>query len=173
MNLTGRLGGRRTVRTLHSVALAFVVAAMVVGNMPESALRSAAGTLTDPFLTAAGLYQGWDVFSNPRTLSAYVEARVEYSDGTSSTVAIPDGGGLAAVIDYRWQKYMEVIRPDDGRAYWPAYAKFVANTQRAAGREPVRVTLVRRWSETLPPGPGPERGPWQESVMTVVAVGVS
>src|SRR5690349_15300070 len=120
MNLTRRLGERRMVRTLQSVALAFVVAAMLAGNLPESALRSAAGTLTDPFLTAAGLYQGWDVFSNPRTLSAYVQARVDYSDGTSSTIEIPNAGGLAAVSDYRWQKYMEVIRPDEGREYWTA-----------------------------------------------------
>jgi hypothetical protein len=173
MSVTGRRGERRTGRVLQSAALAFIVAAMIVGNLPDSALRSVAGTLTEPFLNATGLYQGWGVFANPRTISAYVNARVDYSDGTSSTVAIPDDGHLAAFSDYRWQKYMEMIRPDDGSSYWPAYAEYVANKERALGHDPVRITLVRRWAETLPPGPGPEHGPWHQNVMSVTAVGSS
>jgi hypothetical protein len=111
------------------------------------------------------------VFAEPRDISAYVDARVDYSDGTSSVHPIPGASGLDAYVDYRWQKYEEVIRPDDGKQLWPAYANYIAGLARAEGRDPVRITLIRRWSPTLPPGPGPERGPWQQAVMGVFPVG--
>jgi hypothetical protein len=163
---------RITRRALASVGLVFLVAALVVGNMPDSALQAAVGRVTQPFLDAAGLYQGWGVFAEPRNVSAYVDARVDYSDGTSSVYPIPVRHGLGAYADYRWQKYEEVIRPDDGRQQWPAYANYVAGLAAKDGKTPVRVTLVRRWSPTLPPGPGPERGPWQQVVMASFPVPV-
>jgi hypothetical protein len=32
------------------------------------------------------------------------------------------------------------------------------------------VTLVRRWSPTLPPGDGPSHGPWEESAFYTYTV---
>ena len=43
-----------------------------------------------------------------------------------------------------------------------AGGRLVRPARRAQGREPVSVTLVRRWRGLLPPGPGPSRGEWQE-----------
>jgi hypothetical protein len=158
-------------QVLISVGLVFTLASIVVGNMPDSALTTSLGKVTQPFLNAAGLYQGWGVFSPPRVVSAYVDARVEDADGSSSIYPIPDRRGLGAYVDYRWQKYEEMIRPDAGRQLWPVYANYVAGLARADGRNPVRVTLIRRWSQTLPPGPGPDRGPWVQVVMGSFPVG--
>ncbi len=83
---------------------------------------------------------------------------------------MPASHGLATIEKYRWQKYEEVIRPDDGRAYWVDYARYVAGRARAPGRVPVRVTLVRRFAATRPPGPGPQQDPWGASTFFVYDV---
>ena len=162
MSLAAKRGTRQM---LASVGLIFIVGAILVGNMPDSVLRSALGNVTQPFLNAVGLYQAWGVFAEPRDVSAYVDARVDFSDGTSSIYPIPVRQGLGAYADYRWQKYEEVIRMDEGRELWAAYAHYVAALARRDGRNPLRVTLIRRWSQTLPPGPGPDHGPWHLVVM--------
>lgn len=157
-------------RTLGSAALIVTVAVIVLGNLPEVGLMGDLRAVTQPIRSATGLNQNWRVYSPPRVLSAYVDARVDYSDGTSSVYPIPGRRGIGAFIDYRWQKYEEVIRPDTGEPLWPGHAEYVADRARAKGKNPVRVTLIRRWAETLPPGPGPERGPWHEYTMYTVAV---
>lgn len=95
----------------------------------------------------------------------------DYSDGTFSVYRIPSRRGFGAYVDHRWQKYEELMRRRDGKWLWAAYAEYLANRARADGRDPVRVTLIQRWADTLPPGRGPEHGPWQESVMGVFPVG--
>jgi hypothetical protein len=147
-------------RALSSAALVAAVAVMVAGNLPEVGLMGDLRAATQPIRSATGLNQNWRVYSPPRILSAYVEARVDYSDGTSSNSSIPGRRGVGAFVDYRWQKYEEVIRADSGEPYWPHYARYIADRARAEGKDPVRVTLVRRWANTLPPGPGPERDQW-------------
>jgi hypothetical protein len=153
-----------------SVFVAFTVVAILVVNMPSSVLRSDAGRLTDPFVQAAGLDQNWGIFAAPRTLSAYVNGRVDFDDGSSVVVPISTGHGLGAFVDYRWQKYEELIRVDDGKWLWAGYARYLANETRAGGRVPVRVSLMRRFSETRPPGPGPVRGPWRTFTFFVYTV---
>ena len=44
---------------------------------------------------------------------------------------------------------------------------------RAEGRQPVRVSLVRRWADSNAPGPGPARGPWHEFTFYVETVGAT
>lgn len=154
-------------RVIASVGLIFIVVAVMVGNMPDSALRATLDVVADPFRQAVGLEQNWAMYSQPRDISAYVDGRVDNADGTSRVYSVPDGRGITAYSDYRWQKYMEMIRPDDGKALWPAYAEFIADRARADGQDPVRVTLIRRWAQTQPPGPGPLRGPWQDVTLYV------
>ncbi|MBV9314117.1 MAG: hypothetical protein JO100_10350 [Pseudonocardia sp.] len=158
-------------QVLISLGLLVTLAAIVVTNMPDSQLKSDLLNLVAPYLNATGLSQDWGVFApNPRMVSAYVEGRVEYANGTSSVWPIPAGLGFSAYSDYRWQKFEEQVRLDDNSRLWSPFAEYLANQARAAGRKPVRVSLVRRWAGTLPPGPGPERGPWQEYTFYVLPV---
>jgi hypothetical protein len=150
-----------------SVGLIFVVVAIVVGSMPDSALKSVLDVVTEPFREVVGLEQTWQIYSDVREISAYVDARVDNSDGTFQMYPVPDKRGITAFSDYRWQKYMEWIRPDAGRRLWLAYTDYLANRARAEGHDPARVTLIRHWSQTLPPGPGPARGPWHHVTMYV------
>ena len=157
-------------QVLITVWLVFTVVAMIVGNMPDSALTAQLSRSTQPYLNFTGLHQSWNVFAPPPKISAYVDARVDYSDGSSSVYTVASGRGLAEYTDYRWNKFQEVLRPDTARWLWPAYAQYVASRARSDGHDPVRVTLIRRWADNLPPGPGPERGPWHEFTMYVMPV---
>jgi hypothetical protein len=153
-----------------SVWLVFTVVAMIVANMPDSVLTAQLSRFTQPYLNFTGLTQSWNVFAPPPKISSHVDARVDYSDGTSSVFLVPAGRGLAEYTDYRWSKFEEYLRPDEGSWLWPAYARYVASRARSDGHDPVRVTLIRRWADTNLPGPGPERGPWQESTIYVMPV---
>lgn len=158
-------------RVLISVGVLALLVAIVVVNMPPSVLRHDAGRYTLPVTNAVGLGQDWSIFSQPRTISAYVDARVDFADGSSTVRGISTGHWLSAYVDYRWQKYEESIRPDEGRKYWHDYATYVASRVRTPGHEPVRVTLYRRFAQTLPPGSTYAHGPWTEVTMYVLDLG--
>jgi hypothetical protein len=155
-------------RVVISLCLVFTLGAILVVNMPDSELKGTVSTVTAPFLNATGLDQNWGVFATPRMLSAYVDGRVDYRDGSSGVFPIPARPGLAAYSDYRWQKFEEMVRTDDNQQLWAPYAEYLANRARAEGHDPVRVSLVRRWADTLPPGPGADRGPWREFTFYVL-----
>jgi hypothetical protein len=157
-------------RAVISLFVAFTVVAIVVVNMPSSVLKTDAGRITDPFVQAVGLDQNWAIFSAPRSISAYVDGRVDFADGSSVVIPISTDHGFGAFVDYRWQKYEELIRGDDGKPLWAAYAHYLAQEARTASRVPVRVSLMRRFSETRPPGPGPLRGPWRTFTFFVYTV---
>lgn len=144
-------------RALISFMLVVMLAAIGVTNMPESETRARLSTLAQPFLNATGLDQNWAIFSpNPRSLVVFVESHIDYADGTSRVWPIPADPGLSAYRDYRWHKFAEQMHRDTNERLWPTFAEYVAAQERAEGSDPVRVTLVRRVIELLPPGPGPD-----------------
>lgn len=158
-------------RGLISVGVTITVLAVLVLNMPDSQLRSQLMAVAGPYVRATGLDQDWGVFAPPRTVSVLVEARIEDADGTTDVVTLPGRTGLGAYADYRWGKFEERLRLDANDRLWEPFARFVADRARAEGRSPVRVSLVRRWARTLPPGPGPERDPWREFTFYVLRLG--
>jgi hypothetical protein len=149
-------------RALISVGVVATVLAVLVVNMPESHVRADLLPVVAPYLRMTGLDQNWGVFAPPRTISAYVEGRVTDADGRVSVVTLSSPPGIPAYADYRWQKFGERLRLDANQRLWAPYARFLADQARAEGRRPVAVALVRRWASTRPPGPGPQRDPWQE-----------
>jgi hypothetical protein len=165
----------RTVvgRFIISVVVAVALVGVIVVNMPDSQIRADLSRYTLPVVNATGLNQNWGIFSNPRTLSAYVDGRIDFADGSSSQVPISTSDWFGAYASYRWQKYEEVIRLDSGSIYWHDYAQYLATNARKHGRHPIRVTIIRVFAQTLPPGPGPSHGPWQESTMYVLNVGAA
>jgi hypothetical protein len=163
----------RTVvgRLIISIGVVVVLVAIVVLNMPDSQLRRDASRYTLPLVNATGLNQNWGIFSDPRTLSAYVDGRIDFADGSSSLVTISTSDWLGAYTDYRWQKYEEVIRPDSGSPYWRDYAEYLAANSRKRGGHPIRVTIFRLFAQSRPPGAGPSHDDWQESTMYVLNLG--
>jgi hypothetical protein len=169
-SMQARIESSTIGRALISLGVSCTVVAVLVINMPDSQLKSHLMGFVAPYARVTGLDQDWGVFAPPRTISLYVEGHIDLADGTTTTVDIPSRPGIEAYADYRWHKFGERLRLDRNKRLWAPYARLLADRARAEGRSPVRVSLVRRWSQTLPPGPGPERGPWQEYTFFVMQV---
>jgi hypothetical protein len=160
--LESSVGGRAAI----SLFVAVTVGCLVLWNLPDdSALQQESSRVVRPYMLATGLNQNWGVFApNPRRVTLDFIARVEYADGTTGTMNVPSGGRLiGSYWDYRWRKWYEYVREDAYKGLWLPAAAWFASRAEEEGRHPVRVTLVRRWRVTLPPGEGPSQGPWQES----------
>ncbi len=159
-----RLESSRAGRAAISVFIVVTIVSVVVWNLPPSAIKEDALAVTGPYIRATGLNQNWGVFSpDPRRHTLLLLARVRYADGSEELVAPPRGGRLVGGYwDYRWRKWAEWTSTDAHSDLWQPAADWFARRARAQGRNPVNVTLVRRWRDLLPPGPGPSRGEWQE-----------
>ncbi len=145
---------------LVSVFLVVTLAAIAIPNLPDSRLRDNLSAPAAQYQNATGLHQSWGVFApNPRGISIYVDVVVDDADGSADLWTIADESDMSDVRRSRWQKFGSYLRLDDRAALWEPFGRFAAERARAHGRQPIRVTLIRRWSETLPPGTGPDRGP--------------
>jgi hypothetical protein len=138
-----------------TIFIVLTVGAVFAQTMPNSTIKDGAVTLVRPYLALTGLEQNWSIFApNPRAQSSYILARVERADGSVAVRQIPTGVGLSAYWEYRWRKFAEsMAEPGGGRGLWRSYAEWVVSEDQRAGGDPVRVTLMRRSSRTLPPGP--------------------
>lgn len=147
-----------------SVLIALTVASLFFWNLPDSEIRDRALRVVRPYVLATGLSQNWGVFApDPRRNSLEVFARVRFADGGEETLRVPRGNRLVGGYwDYRWRKWAEWTRTDSRDYLWRPAAAWFARRAGTTGREPVEVTLVRRWRESLPPGPGPSKADWQE-----------
>jgi hypothetical protein len=159
-----RLESSAVGRAGISTFLAVTVLSVVVWNLPESGLKREALRMASPYVIATGLDQNWGVFSpDPRRQSLDLVARVRYADGGRETVRVPRGDPVVgAYWDYRWWKWVEWSTTDAHQHLWEPTAMWFARRASAAGRQPVSVTLVRRWYDVLPPGAGPSRTGWRE-----------
>jgi hypothetical protein len=132
---------------------------------PKSALRDDLLGLTRPYLLVTGLDQAWGVFSPspPRTTNDVI-ARVDRTDGTVGVYPLEGGNGVAEYWDYRWRKYGEQLwKKRAAERERTAFAGWIADQDRAAGHQTVRVTLVRINHPNPPPGsPDPSGGTWQD-----------
>jgi hypothetical protein len=159
-----RLESSPAGRVAISVFLVFTVFSLVIWNLPESEIKRKSLGVVRPYITMTSLDQNWGVFSpDPRRISIDIEARVRYSDGGEETLHVPRGNDFyGAYWDYRWWKWVENIRQDSQDELWKPAALWFARKAATHGRRPTQVTLVRRWYDLLPPGPGPSRGTWHE-----------
>jgi len=135
-------------------------------NFPDSEIKSRLLSVAWPYLYATGLNQQWDMFApSPNDSASYIDGFVQYADGTSSVWSAPVSSGIGSYVDDRWRKINEILADPDNSQLWRPYVEYIAGQARRDGRLPVRVTLLHRQSQSLPPGPGPDRGPWIESVV--------
>lgn len=144
--------------------IAVLLLTLLVINLPNSHLRGQSLRVLGPVAHATGLDQDWGVFApDPRRINLDLHALVTYADGSTSKWELPRGDPfVGSYWDYRWRKYMEIVRRDASKFLWPDFAAFVARTE-SGSRRPVKVELVRRWYEILAPGTGgPLRSRWHQ-----------
>lgn len=161
---TAALEGTARGRLAVSAFVVVTLVAILAVTMPDSAIKGHLLTVTRPFLLATGLDQRWGVFApNPRLETSYVAVRVERADGTVSVVDLPHDGGISEYWNYRWRKYGEQLwTGKENERERLAFSRWVIDRERAAGRTPVRVTLLRHTAANLAPGAGPDQGPWRD-----------
>lgn len=168
-----RLERNRWGRVAISVLIVVLMGSVLIVNAPESITKRALMTAAGPIVNVMGLDQGWAVYAPaPRMVSYYLDARVLDRDGTVSVRSIPLSRGLNEYWDYRWQRYGDTLISSPGNdSRWAPYCRWIAAQEREAGRHPVIVTLQSIASQTLPPGPGPERAPWGSRDFFTLGVG--
>lgn len=168
------LAGRPGERLAISALILLILLSLLASNAPDSTIKSGLLTVVRPFILITGLDQRWGVFApNPRLETSNVAARVERADGTVGVYPVESGNGLSEYWNYRWRKYGEQlwIRTSTERER-AAFARWIAEQDRAAGHRPLRVTLVRTTRPNLPPGPGPDTEPWREITFSTTTVGM-
>lgn len=158
------LADTRRGRMLVSAFLVVLLASVGVAVMPKSQLRNDLAQAAGPVLGALGMDQYWGVFSpDPRMDTTEIIARVVYADGATEDRTIDASAGIMELRDYRWRKYEEQLwaAPDASKAWLP-YAQWLTVEARGSGRKVAEVLIIRRTRESLPPGPGPDYGPWHD-----------
>lgn len=162
--------GSRFGRAVISVFVVVTVASLVVWNLPDSELRRRALPPVEPYVNLTGLDQNWGVFApDPRRETIAVFARAKYRSGREETLQFPSGDPvIGAYWDYRWRKFYEAASSPAHEGLWHAAAAWFARTAAEKGGTVSSVTLVRRASTLLPPGPAPEHAePREEEYYTL------
>ena len=109
------------------------------------------------YMNSTGLWQWWDMFApNPADTDAYMDAEVEYADGTVALQKYPRMFDLPIGQKYlkeRYRKYRERLTNDTDSWKWNVTAQRLAlENYRATGKVPVVVRLWRHWQVVAPLG---------------------
>jgi hypothetical protein len=111
----------------------------------------------------AGLHQSWDVFApDPIHQETVFSVLVTFADGTTTTWRPQRASAAFAARSNRWELWEDRLLRDEYSPWWDDAARFVAEQLRGEGRTPVRVALLRRWSDLPPPGMDPTLRAWNE-----------
>ena len=172
-DLQERLESSPRGRALISVLIVVLLGIVAIINMPDSITKNALVPVAGRVANIVGLDQGWAVYAPaPRRVSTYLEARVLDRDGTTTVIPAPITSGLSEYWDYRWQRYSDsILNGPDNKPRWAPYARWIADGQRAQGRDPVVVSLWNIFAESQPPNAPAPRTPWIERQFFSIGVG--
>lgn len=151
----------------------FLVVMVVDALSGISPALQTAERILDPILDATGLWQdSWRLFApSPKSLNAYVSARIEFDDGSNYEWRSPRWRQLSLVDKFklvRHTKFYENLRLDSYSEVWPAFADYRVRQLPEPLRQKgvVRVVLRRHWKpiprptsrwHSLSEGSAPER----------------
>jgi hypothetical protein len=150
--------GRAVISGLVVVILVVIVAA----NLPASELQRQVTRIAEPVIRAVGINQVWSVFApEPRSIVVYLEALVDYDDGTTGVWRPPDGPPFPdSYRDVRWIRLVQsVTDPATQGLLAPILTNWLRRELTTEKRAPVRITLVERRYRLLEPEKTPSRTP--------------
>ena len=112
------------------------------------------------YIASTGFWQSWNMFSpNPANVDVYIDAIVEYQDGSVMQFKYPSMQELSLTERYfkeRYRKFVENSHLDTYSYKWPAVAQRVAYlSYKGDGNFPIKVTLRRHFKTILPTNPIP------------------
>ena len=155
-------------RALLSGFLLLVLGAMLVSNLPSSALKDEAMPAFEPLIDATALTQNWNLFApDPRNSTLRLAARMTYPDGVTLEWRQPESDPIIGPYRaYRWRKLANNLLSDRRSFLWPDVIAWLAREHRRDGQAPERVVLLRQFYFAPPPGSGDRtRPPWREDVL--------
>lgn len=158
-------------RALLSGLILFMLAAMLISNLPPSELRTTGMKIFRPYLDITGLHQNWNLFApDPRRATLQLEARITFDDGSSAVWHPPVGDPFVGVYSsFRWRKWAGNVMSSDNEHLLEPTAEWLSRMFTTDERFPVSVVLVKRSYTAPPPGSGkPSHQPWKETVLYTV-----
>ena len=146
-------------RAVIGAFVAVTLAVILIANLPTSELKRQLVRVAEPYLEATGIHQVWGVFApDPRRTVLFLEARVRFADGSTSTWRPPDGLPFPdSYRDVRWRKWADAVATSQD--YWEPAARWVARRYAGGASSVTSVELIARTYELLPPGNEPSRAP--------------
>jgi hypothetical protein len=133
----------------------FYISTAALFLSPQTPLRQKLLSPFWNFMEYTGLWQYYTVFVPPRFFNLYLEAKVELENGEVTTYKYPRMENLSLFEKMQKERYRKLFNdiannPTDG-VLWPDLARFAARSVYSkGGKRPVRVLLVRYWSDILP-----------------------
>lgn len=108
------------------------------------------------FIEYSGLWQYYTVFAPPRSFNLYLEGEAQMENGKTvlwSYPRIESLGPLEKMTRERWRKlYNDIANEPTDAVLWPDLTRYIARRVYAeTGIKPVKVGLVRHWSDIPPP----------------------
>jgi hypothetical protein len=167
-SLQERLEDHQLGRALITGAILFALAAMLVSNLPSSALKREALPVVRPLLDASALTQNWNLFApDPRNSTLRLAARMTYRDGVTLEWHQPESDPVIGPYRlYRWRKLANNLLSERRAPLWPAITDWLARNHLRDGEPPLRVVLIRQFYNAPSPGSGDlDRPPWREDVL--------
>src|SRR5205807_8555672 len=142
-------------RRIIGAAIAVVLIAILVSNLPFSPTRTTLVKPFAPFLRATGLGQGWYLFApDPPRRTVRLTAVIVYEDGTRLSWTPPSHGAfLGAYNDYHWRGLDAAAQTGMPGAIGTELARWLAESnQTPNGSTVTEVVFYRGVADTAPPG---------------------
>jgi hypothetical protein len=142
----------RIRETAISAMIVVVLAVGVLWALPASAIKSAVSPVLEPIGLSLGLDQNWALFApTPPRRQEDVEVHVAMASGTEKVWTLPKRNQIFGTpYTHRWRKFKESlltqpqIRSD--------FAHWVVREFTGPNDRPVRVEMLLRTEDLLPPG---------------------
>lgn len=147
---------RRRKLAAGAFIVCFVTVSIIDATPAVSDAHARLQERLDPMLDALGLWQGdWQLFApNPRGVNLWISARM-VGEGAPLEWRSPewrDLGPFRKLFFVRHMKFVELIRLDENRDAWEAFADYpLRQVPPEARRAVTRVELHRHWRDTPSP----------------------
>jgi len=146
---------KRIVRWCISLFILLHLYIMAFWGQPGSMFRSYMVKPVRDYVTQAGLWHSWDMFSpDPLSTTYRVHAQVHYQNGAMDFWEFPRMKKMGYIERFRrerYRKWRERVRQDAYSITWDDTARYIARMHNNPTNPPKQIVLVREWDSVPPP----------------------
>lgn len=146
----GRTPGRASqlIRSVLGVAVVAVTGAfIVIYALPDAPITQRVPKWVYNTGDVIALNQNWALFApDPPSTDVQLDFVITDADGEVTVESLPSGPAwLPTARSERWRKIRERVTPTSAAERWPEVLRWSQAQLQAAGRDPKRIELRRRW----------------------------